>query len=147
LQAQIDRRSELGILVGDPVALCLELPTQQSSSLNIHAGIWTWGLWHDIAYNTPYLSADHVWYLPPSHPSRRFYVGGGIAVFFRDNPKDDRDYGAAVAVRLPLGFTFYAKGDFSIGFELAPIYQVAPQYSFRPYVIDLNGGLLLSLSL
>ena len=130
-------------MVGDPITVNLKMPVKEKTFLNIHAGVWTWRLWHDIDYNTPYLSVDYAMLFPIQKSS--FYVGAGIAIFFADNPKDNNDYDAAAAVRLPVGIELYSKDKFSLGFELAPIYQVLPAYSAH-YIIELNGGLLISYS-
>ena len=139
-------RKSVGVMLGDPVAVTFHQPVNEKASLNIHAGIWTWSFWHDIKYDTPYLSMDYV-VLRPIYKIPLFsYVGGGFAIFFDDNPKDDDDYEAAVAVRIPFGFEFYKNNDLSIGFEIAPIYQFAPAYRAKPYGIELNGGLIISYS-
>ena len=143
---ETDTRRSLGVMLGDPIAITFHQPVNEKTSLNIHAGIWTWSFWHDIKYDTPYLSIDYVVLRPISKIPLLSYVGGGFAIFFDDNPKDDDDYDAAVAVRIPFGFEFYREKDFSIGFEIAPIYQFAPAYSAKPYGIELNGGLIISYS-
>jgi hypothetical protein len=142
--ADTKEKSEIGLLVGDPITVALEVPVARRTFLSVHAGIWTWHLWHEIKYDTPYLSIDLARFIGSS---RMFYIGLGIAVFFRDNPKDRRDYDAAAAVRMPIGLRLVQGNRVLLGLELAPIYQVAPAFSFDPYIIELNGGLMLKYSL
>lgn len=144
---ETDNRPALGVMLGDPLAVTFHQPVNEKTSFNIHAGIWTWSFWHDIKYDTPYLSVDYVFLWPSEKIPLLSYVGGGFAIFFDDNPKDDDDYDAAVAVRVPFGFEFYKNNTCSIGFEIAPIYQFAPAYSAEPHGIELNGGLIISYSL
>ena len=138
-----DTTRSLGVMLGDPMAITLHQPVNEKASFNIHAGIWTWSFWHDIKYDTPYLSIDYVILRPINKIPLLAYIGGGFAFFLDDNPKDDDDYDAAVAVRIPFGFEFFKNKEFSIGFEIAPIYQFAPSYSAEPYGIELNGGLTI----
>ena len=79
------RGRALGLLVGDPIAGILDLPVSRRAFLSAHGGIWTWHLWHDVHYDTPYLSVDIDLCL---NDARTFYVGLGVAGFFADNPKD-----------------------------------------------------------
>ena len=144
--ADIKNKKEVGLHLGDPIAISLKIPVKKKTFLNVHAGIWTWRFWHDINYNTPYLSIDYAWLFPFKQSSNDFYIGAGMAFFFADNPKDKRDYDAACAFRLPVGFAFYTKDYLSLSFELAPIYQIVPAFSFKPYIIELNGGLVLMFS-
>jgi hypothetical protein len=144
--AEVKNERAIGLLLGDPIALSLKFPVRERTFLNIRAGIWTWSFWHDIRYDTPYLSLDYAWLFPFRKHPLTFYIGGGVALFLADNPKDKDDYDAAAAVRLPLGLEFYSKDSFSLSFELAPIYQVAPPFSFKPYVLELNGGLVVMYS-
>jgi hypothetical protein len=141
-----DTSRSLGVMLGDPMAITLHQPVNEKASFNIHAGIWTWSFWHDIKYDTPYLSIDYVILRPINKIPLLAYIGGGFAFFLDDNPKDDDDYDASVAVRIPFGFEFFKNKDFSIGFEIAPIYQFAPSYSAEPYGIELNGGLTIGYS-
>jgi hypothetical protein len=141
--ADIKNHTTVGIMLGDPITATLKLPVMEKTFLNIHAGIWSWSFWHDIDYNTPFLSVDYALYLPVSSEYYQFYCGLGIAAFFHDNPKDPDDYDAAAAVRVPLGIEFIRSNRFRVGFELTPIYQFAPQYDAKPYYIELNGGLMI----
>jgi hypothetical protein len=144
--ADTKTESTVGLMLGDPIAATYSHPVTEKTSLNVHAGIWTWSFWHDIRYDTPYLSVDYVVNIPIRHIPFLSYIGGGFAVFFEDNPKDHDDYDVCAAVRLPIGFEFYRKDNFSVGFEIAPIYQFAPPYNAKPYMFELNGGLMLGYS-
>jgi len=144
--AYIRNKNEFGLLLGDPIAIALKIPVKKNTFFNVHTGIWTWRFWHDIHYDTPYLSFDYAYLFPFRESSNSYYIGIGVAFFFADNPKDSRDYERAAAIRLPLGFNFYNKDYLSLSFELAPIYQIAPPFNFKPYIIELNGGLLLMFS-
>ena len=144
--SELKNEKSLGLMIGDPIALSLRVPLKENTFLNIHAGVWTWAFWHDIHYNTPYLSVDHVWLFPGSGSYHNYYIGAGVAGFFHDNTKDKRDYDAAAAVRIPLGYEIYSKDKLSVVFELAPIYQFAPAYNAVPYIIELNGGLITNWS-
>lgn len=140
--AESENSRSFGLLLGDPIAATMDLPVTKETFLNIHAGIWAWSFWHDIRYDTPYLSIDFAW--GPVNLIPLFsYVGAGFAFFFADNPKDKKDYDACMAVRMPFGFEFYRDKKFSVGFEIAPIYQVLPPYRAKPYGLELNGGLTL----
>jgi len=142
--AEIKNEKTIGLMLGDPIAVTIKVPVKEKTFLNIHSGIWTWSFWHDIDYDTPFLSVDYAFLFPVKKTF--FYVGAGVAVFFADNPKDDNNYDAAAAVRLPVGIELYSKDKFSLGFEIAPIYQVLPAYSHKPYILELNGGLLINYS-
>jgi hypothetical protein len=133
---------EVGALLGDPIAATLRISVDDRTFLRVRGGIWAWSFWHDLSYNTPYLAVDCGRLLGSS---RRFHLGLGVAFFLADNPPDSRDYDAAVGVRLPIGYRILERTGLSVGIELAPFYQVAPAFSFKPYVIDLNGGLELSI--
>ncbi|NOZ63789.1 MAG: hypothetical protein GXO71_02400 [Caldiserica bacterium] len=135
--AETQNRKSVGLLLGDPIAISLKIPVQGKTFVDLRAGIWTWHFWQEQSYNTPYLSIDYTWNFPD------FYAGIGIAFFFADNPKDERNYPACAAIRFPLGRELYSQENFSVLFELAPIYQVAPAYNFKPYIFELNGGLML----
>jgi hypothetical protein len=91
----------------------------------------------------PFLSIDYAWRTPVKQIPFFSYIGAGAAVFFGDNPKDEKNYVACAAVRIPFGFTFYSNKDFTLGFEIAPIYQFLPPYHSGPYGLELNGGLTL----
>jgi hypothetical protein len=144
--ADIRNKNEFGLHLGDPIAFALKIPVKKNTFFNAHAGIWTWKFWHDIHYDTPYLSVDYAYLFPFRESSNSYYIGIGMTFFFADNPKDTRDYDRAAAIRIPLGFNFYEQGNFSFSFELAPIYQIAPPFNFKPYIIELNGGLVLMIS-
>lgn len=144
--AETDNKSSVGLLLGDPVALSLTLPVSSDTFLDIHAGIWAWSFWHDLLYDTPFLSVDYAWNRPFKGLPFFSYVGAGIAVFFRDNPKDDNNSDACAAVRIPFGFEFFADNNISVGFEIAPIYQFLPAYNAKPYGLELNGGLFMRYS-
>jgi len=133
----------LVVKLAAPVAITLKLPVSKRAFFNIHGGIWTWSFWHDIDYDTPFLSVDYAIRFPFYHDRLQLYMGLGLAGFFKDNPKDPDDYDAAAAVRLPLGIEFFRTDHYTISFELAPIYQFAPAYESGPYGIELNGGLIL----
>jgi hypothetical protein len=141
--AEIKNEKSIGLLLGDPIAASLKIPVSEKTFLNIHAGIWTWSFWHDINYDTPFLSVDYDLLNPLEQFPFLSYVGAGIAFFFADNPKDKDDYDACAAIRLPVGLEFYKKNNFSLGFEVAPIYQFLPVYNAKPYIIELNGGLVI----
>ena len=142
--SEIKNEKAVGLLLGDPIAISLKLPVKEKTFLNIRAGIWTWSFWHDIKYDTPYLSVDYAWLFPVKQFNCCFYIGAGMAFFFADNPKDENDYDAAAAIRLPLGIDLYNRNNLYLGFEIAPIYQFAPAFNAKPYVIELNGGLVLN---
>ncbi len=144
--AEVKNEKKIGLLLGDPIAISLQVPVKEKNYLNIRAGIWSWSFWHDLKYDTPYLSFDYVWLLSSKQSKYTYSVGTGIALFFADNPKDENDYNAAAAVRFPLGIEFYSNDNMSMGFELAPIYQFLPAYNAKPYIIELNGGLVLRFS-
>ena len=141
--AETKNKKSIGILLGDPIALSLTIPVMEENFLNIHAGIWTWSFWHDIDYDTTFLSIDYAWRYPIKQIPFLSYIGAGISFFFADNPKDDNNYDACAALRIPFGFEFYSNKDFSLGFEIAPIYQFLPAYHAGPYGLELNGGLTL----
>lgn len=144
--ADIRNKKEIGLHLGDPITTSLKIPFKKNTFFNVHTGIWTWRFWHDIHYDTPYLSIDYSYIFPFRQSSNSYYIGIGMAFFFADNPKDSRDCDRAIAIRLPLGFNFYKKDYFSLSFELAPIYQITPRFNFKPYIIELNGGLVLMFS-
>ncbi len=144
--AELNNNKSLGILLGDPIAVTFQIPVKKKTFINIHAGIWTWSFWHDIKYDTPFLSVDYAVRVLIKQIPLLSYIGTGFSFFFADNPKDDNNYDACVAVRIPFGFEFYKKENFSIGFEIAPIYQFLPAYSAKPYGLELNGGVLLNYS-
>jgi hypothetical protein len=141
--AGTENKRSFGMLLGDPIALSLTIPVSEENFLNIHGGIWAWSFWHDIHYDTPFLSVDYAWSSPIKQLPFFSYIGAGISIFFADNPKDDNNYDACAAIRIPFGFTFYSNKDLSIGFEIAPIYQFLPAYNAKPYGLELNGGLSL----
>jgi hypothetical protein len=139
--AETKNKKSFGALLGDPLALSLTVPVTQDTFLNIHGGAWSWKFWHgDIQYDTPFLSVDYAWHTPIKQFPFFSYIGAGIAAFFADNPKDDNNYDACAALRIPVGFEFYSNKDFAIGFEIAPLYQFAPAYYAKPYGLELNGG-------
>lgn len=141
-----DRR-EMGLILGDPIAISVKIPVKERNFWDFRAGIWTWHFWHDQAYNTPYLSVDYGWLFPIEGSKRYYYLGTGLAFFLSDNPKDKRDYDACAAIRFPIGRELYNnEKDFSIVFEFAPIYQFAPAYSAKPYIIELNAGIMFRYS-
>lgn len=145
--AEIKNEKQVGLLLGDPIAISLKVPVKEKTFLNLRAGAWSWHFWNgQIDYDTPYLSIDYAWLFPVKQFQNPFYAGVGLAVFFADNPKDKNNYDEAVAVRFPFGFDFYKKDNLTIGFELAPIYQFAPAYDADPYIIELNGGFTFGLS-
>jgi hypothetical protein len=142
--AGTENKRSIGMLLGDPIALSLTIPVSEENFLNIHGGVWAWKFWHDTTrYDTPFLSVDYAWRTPVKQIPLLSYIGAGIAIFFDGNPKDDKEYDACAAIRIPFGFTFYSNKDFSVGFEIAPIYQFLPAYNAKPYGIDLNGGFTL----
>lgn len=136
-----DNTKSYGILLGDPLAVTMTIPVKEDTFLNIHAGIWSWKFWHGIQYDTPFASVDYAWRSPVKKFPPLSYIGIGIAGFFKDNPKDDNNYSACAAVRLPIGIYFYNHEKYTVGFEIAPIYQFLPAYSSGPYGLELNGGL------
>ena len=145
--AKIKNQREMGLLLGDPIAISLKIPVKEKTFLNLRAGYWSWHFWNgDIDYDTPYLSVDYAWLFSFKQIELPYYAGAGLAIFFADNPKDKNDYEAAVAVRFPFGVEFYKKDNMTLGFELAPIYQFAPAYDSGPYGLELNGGLTFGLS-
>ncbi|RMG05525.1 MAG: DUF3996 domain-containing protein [Nitrospirae bacterium] len=133
----------IGLIMGDPIAISFKTPINESAFLNLRLGMWAWHFWHDVMFNTPYLSVDYAWSSPFGRFKLPYYMGVGIAAFFRDNPKDERNYDAALAIRVPIGIELASTGRFSLNFEIAPIYQAVPPFSFEPYIIELNGGMLL----
>lgn len=135
----------MGLILGDPIGLTLKVPMEENTFLNIHAGIWTWHFWHDQNYDTPFFSMDYAWCLPLNKSRHTFYAGLGLAGFFRDNPKDDSKSDAVVAIRMPLGVEFFTTEKLSLSFELAPIYQIAPAYTYKR-IFELNGGLIITHS-
>jgi len=145
--AEIRNEREVGLLLGDPIAVSLKIPVKENTFLNLRAGAWSWHFWNgDIDYNTPYISLDYAWLFSYKQTQRRYYAGAGMAVFFADNPKDKNNYEAAAAIRFPLGVEIYKKENLTLGFELAPIYQFAPAYDSGPYGLELNGGFTFGLS-
>lgn len=136
-------RQSVGLLMGDPIAISFRTPVNESAFFNIRLGMWTWHFWHDVTFNTPYLSVDYAWSSPFGKFRLPYYIGLGIAAFFRDNPKDEQNYDVALAIRIPIGIELVSTGRFSLNFEIAPIYQAVPPFSFEPYIIELNGGMLL----
>jgi hypothetical protein len=134
----------IGLLLGDPMVVSVKLPIKERNFLDFRAGLWTWHFWHDQKYDTPYLSIDYGWFFPLKESPHYFYVGTGVALFFSDNPKDTNDYDTCAAVRFPIGRELYNNGeDFSVVFEAAPIYQFAPAYDAKPYIFELNAGIML----
>ena len=145
--AETKNEREVGLLLGDPIAVSLKVPVKEKTFLNVRVGAWSWHFWNgDIDYDTLYLSADYAWLISLKQTKRRFYAGVGLAVFFADNPKDKNNYDEALAVRFPIGIELYKDGNLRVGFELAPIYQFLPAYDADPYIFELNGGLTFSLS-
>lgn len=141
---EAENKKEIGVLLGDPMAVSVKLPVRERNFWDFHAGLWTWHFWHDQKYDTPYLSVDYGWFFPFPKSPHYFYMGTGLAVFFSDNPKDSDDYDACAAVRFPIGRELYNNGkDFSVVFEVAPIYQFAPAYDAKPYIFELNAGIML----
>ncbi|MDD5454537.1 MAG: hypothetical protein PHW62_03450 [Candidatus Ratteibacteria bacterium] len=132
----------MGLLIGDPVAVSVKAPVNDRNFWDFRVGIWTWYFWHDQEYNTPYLSIDYNWFFPLENSPHYFYTGLGLAFFLSDNPKDVNDYDACAAVRFPIGRQLYKSEDFSIIFEVAPIYQFAPPYDAKPYIFELNAGIM-----
>ncbi len=143
--SEIKNERTIGLLLGDPMAISLKAPVTETTFLNIQAGVWSWSFWHGIDYNTPYLSVDYAWLFPIKQTDLFYYIGAGVGLFFADNPKDKNNYDASADIRFPFGLEFYAKDNFSMAFEIAPIYQVLPHYT-RHYIFELNGGLILSFS-
>ncbi len=144
-KTEIINQRELGFLLGDPIALSLKVPIKEKTFLNVHAGLWSWHFWNgDLVYDTPYLSLDYARLFYHKRLRRQYYIGAGLAAFFKDNPKDDDDYDTALAVRIPLGIDIYKYKELTLGFEIAPIYQFAPAYSSGPYGIELNGGFIFN---
>ena len=142
--AETQNRRSFGLFLGDPMTLSLAMPVKDNTFFNVHAGMWSWHFWHDkVEYETPFLSIDYAWRTPIKEIPFFSYIGAGAAVFFGDNPKDEKNYDACAAVRVPFGFTFYSNKDFTLGFEIAPIYQFLPPYHAGPYGLELNGGLTL----
>ena len=145
--AEIKNQREVGLLLGDPIAISYKIPVKDGTFVNVRAGVWSWHFWNgDIDYDTPYLSVDYAWLFSLKQTGRQYYAGAGLAVFFADNPKDKDNYEAAVAVRFPLGIELYKKDNLTVGLELAPIYQFAPAYDSGPYGLELNGGFTFGLS-
>ena len=143
LAGEVNRRS-LGLMLGDPMALTLKIPVKNNTFLNTKAGLWTWYFWEEpVIYDTPFISVDYARRFGIKSSRQNWYFGAGLALFFRDNPKDGVDSDFVAAVRLPLGFQFYTKGSFSLSLEVALLHQFAPWYIAQPYGIELNGGLLL----
>lgn len=137
-------QSSVGLMLGDPIALTMKLPTTDQTFLNAKAGVWTWRLWEQpIKYDTPFFSVDLARFLGSETSRHGWYVGAGVAVFFQDNPKDDDDSDTVAAARLPVGFQFHNRESFSMCFEVAVVHQFAPWYVAKPYWIELNGGLVL----
>lgn len=144
--ADVQNNKKVGLLIGDPMAVSLTLPVKETTYLNIRAGIWTWHFWHDVKYDVPYVSVDYAWLSPLKSLPLISSAGAGIAIFLADNIKDEDDYDASAALRIPLGIDIYKKNNLTFGFEIAPIYQFLPAYSFKPYVIELNAGFVLNYS-
>ena len=80
-----------------------------------------------------------------SHSRSRFSytVGAGVNVYFRDNPKDREDYKACLGLRFPLGFDVRLSDALAIGLQWNPFVQLLPPFVFKPYGLDLNGGLVI----
>lgn len=142
--AEVKRnKTTFGFLIGDPVALSLRLPITKKNFLNISGGIWSWHFWHDPRYDTGILMVDFAWFFANKNSRWNYSAGIGLNIFFRDNPKDKRDYDACVGIRFPLGIEFLLSKHISIGIEYAPFFQILPPFAFRPYVVDQNGGIVI----
>lgn len=142
--AQAENQRSIGLMLGDPMALSYREPITDSTFLDIKAGVWTWHFWHEpIAYDVPFVSADHSWLLSSGESGHNLSVGAGIALFMDDNPKDGKRSNAVAALRVPIGSQLHSRGDISLNVELAPILQFAPWYVGGRYGIELNGGVVL----
>jgi hypothetical protein len=142
--AEVDNTKEVGLLLGDPIAVSINIPVGESTFVNAKAGIWAWHFWEPpVTFDTFYSSTDYNWRFSFENVPFDYYIGGGIALFFADSPKDDDDSDVEIALRVPIGIEFYKKDNITIGLEVAPVHQVYPWYVAEPYGIELNGGLIV----
>jgi len=133
---------EPGLLVGDPVGISLRVPVGEDTAIDVKTGIWAWHLWHDTVYDTPFVTADYLWWRSDKDAFSD-YMGIGFNVFFKDNPKESYSEETIIGIRVPFGWVLHEGDGIKVELELAPFAQVQPFFLFEPYILDLNGGVVV----
>ena len=136
-------KTSFGLQIGDPMALTVRIPVSDINFIDIDAGIWAWHLYHDVAFNTAFVSFDYARNLTKKPSRLTFFAGAGANFFFSDNPKDAEDYKMCMGLRFIFGADLMVTKRLSIGFEMAPFIQLSPPYVHQPYGIDQNGGIVI----